>query len=192
MTALKGISTGIAVYLIMAVPQVNIKPDVSTIVGRIAYYCDLYEKLAPPYIWEGSFGKLGGDCSGQAGEIVNNSVNDALGKVFKKAGSPFKRETAFGMWSGRGGWGTNNVKGSASIFKSSFPNVVFWDYTKPTKPVQFHVAIIRNVKSNWLDFSEASSGKGYFKRTEMRLGDGRYKHLVGYKILPLEELFKTN
>jgi hypothetical protein len=159
---LLGICLGISLFLICHVNNVfdASNYDVTTVKGRIQYYCDLLVKLAPPYIWGGFWGGLGGDCSGQTNW------------VYQQAGVGVKRETARGMWLGRGGWGINNTVGvQPTLVKAQFPNPIFFNYSGKEDS---HVGI---KKTNDI-FYEASSSAKVYKETAFK---GRSKFLHGYK-----------
>jgi hypothetical protein len=169
------ILTGFVITAIVTIPDVNTK------LRNIDQRCNLLERLAPPYIWGGYWGLLGGDCSGQVYSIVSPDF-------------PGKRTTAYRMWLGYGNWGTNNIEGSYEGFeKGSFPNLVFFNYQGK---IASHVGIWRiknkdeEERSNKLKketkvFAEASSSSRYFKRTLIVKNDSRYKAILGTKKLNL-------
>jgi|WetSurMetagenome_2_1015567.scaffolds.fasta_scaffold641869_2 hypothetical protein len=165
--AVLGISLALSLFIISSVSnEFDVsKYDVTTVEGRIKYYCDLLVFRAPPYVWGGFFGLLGSDCSG--------STN----WVYQTAGVGVKRETARGMWLGRGGWGINNTEGiEETIKQAKFPNPIFFSYKKEDD----HVGITKDVPI----FYEASFSAGKYKETSL-LDLKRYKKIHGYKVVPL-------
>ena len=166
---------GLSIVLVINVPSVDQK------LKGIDKKCSLLEELAPPYIWGGFWGKLGGDCSGQVYDIEGEFI-------------PAKRTTAYRMWIGYGNWGTNNFEGSEAAFsKGVFPDQIYFSYQGK---IASHVGILREptpeeivankkLKKETRVFAEASSSKKYFKRTVIVQGDGRYKAILGIKKLNL-------
>ena len=144
--------------------------------------CSFLEKLAPPYIWGGFWGLLGGDCSGQTYYVFNPDF-------------PGKRTTAYRMWLGYGNWGTDNVKGSMNSFKvAQFPNQIYFNYGGKTashvgtvrKPTDKEIEEAKKRGKKFIVFAEASSSSRYFKRTIIYEGDARYKAILGIKILDIK------
>jgi hypothetical protein len=164
--AVLGISLALSLFIISSVSNdfdVS-KYDVTTVEGRIQYYCDLFVARKVPYVW-GAFWPWAADCSG------------ASYSEYSLAGVGVKRETARGMWLGRGGWGINNIEGiEETIKQGKFPNPIFFSYKKDDD----HVGIIKDIPV----FYEASSSSGFYKETSL-LDSKRYKKIHGYKVVPL-------
>jgi hypothetical protein len=165
----------IAICVVVAIMTTSIS-NVDTKLEAIDKNCTLLEELAPPYIWGGYWGRLGGDCSGQVYDIVGKEIGA-------------KRTTAYRMWIGYGNWGTNNVEGPEKGFThGKFPNIAFFKYSEVyhtgiwRKKTLAEIKALESIKKETNVFAEASSSKRYFKRTVMTKGDARYKALIGTKI----------
>jgi hypothetical protein len=180
-----GISLGIAFYIVGTISPIGpgLSGDTDSFIvqakARIQFYTDMLVELAPPYVWGGFWGLLGGDCSGQ------------MRWIFKMAGIVYPRLTALSMWNG--GWPGRRYKSSlATLSQAEFPNVIFFTY-KPNRPAG-HVGIVRKVwktaKGAWrVLFAEASSSAKYFKETLIKEGDYRWKHTLGLLVPDLSPGF---
>jgi hypothetical protein len=129
---------------------------------RVSYL----EQTQPKYVWGGSAGPLGGDCSGQT--------------YWAFRGLPVKRETALGMWLGRGGWGTDNTQDKALMLKSVFPDLIFFQNARPAD----HVGIVREVSEGKLIFAESPNKRSHYRRTELTRPNYYGKHWFGSKRIP--------
>lgn len=167
MSKLTLISLVLSVLIISSVGNVDQTPG---ILKRLNYYVDLFVKNAPPYIWGGAWGIIGGgDCSGQMRALMVLS------------GCHYPRLTALAMWNG--GWPGRRYKASfTTLSQAEFPYLIFFTY-KPSRPAG-HVGMVRKVwKTNHGNlrvlFAEASSSAKYFKETLIKQGDYRWKHTLG-------------
>lgn len=157
-------------------------PSVNVHLKNIDERCTFLEKTAPPYVWGGYWGLLGGDCSGQTYYVFNPDY-------------PGKRTTAFRMWVGYGNWGINNIKGSKdSFYQAKFPNQIYFNYGgriashvgTVREPTEKEIAEAKKKGKKFIVFAEASSSARYFKRTILYEGDARYKAILGIKILDIK------
>jgi hypothetical protein len=164
-----GISLAIALFIVT-----NTSSIVPTAEERIQFYVNYLLQLAPPYVWGGYWGILGGDCSGQVAWVL---------KMSGIGGYP--RTTALRMWLM---WPhKKKIVNNTEMWQSAkFPNIGWYTFpTKKTPRPYGHVWIVLDNDGNKLDFAEASSGKGYFKKTCMTKGDSRDKYWVGVMELNL-------
>lgn len=163
------ISLILSVFIVLSVGDVNHTPD---ILKRLNYYADLFVFYAPPYVWGGYWGIVGGgDCSGQ------------MRALYVLSGVGYPRLTSRNMWNG--GWPGLRYKASEGAREETeFPHLIFFDYS-PKRP-RGHVGIVRtNVKSKKgrrIVFAEASSSAKIFKETLIKQGDYRWRHVHGILI----------
>jgi hypothetical protein len=150
------------------------------IIQAISDFADLFEIEKILYVWGGSDPNVltydtqkkawrkGADCSG------------SIQNIFLKAGIKLPRTTALKMWLI---WPGKQVTSDAEVWKQSkLPNLVFFTWPakgKAAKRPFGHVGLIRNNKGKTIEMSEASSSKGYFKRTPIIKGDYRDTHKEG-------------
>lgn len=174
--ALLGICLGITFFLVATTSSTPIPP----ILERLKFYTDLLVKVAPPYVWGGNWGVLGGDCSGQTQAI------------FTLSGLKLPRLTSLAMWNG--GWpGMRYSIAEGAREECDFPHLIFFTWERPAQ----HVGIVRwnklADKKRQIMFAEASSNKKtyYYKETLIKQGDNRWNHTAGILAVDLTPGFKT-
>jgi hypothetical protein len=161
-----GLCLGLSLFIVTHTET----PKIKTPEERINYYVEMLLAIAPPYVWGGSFGLLGGDCSGNTYW------------VFHMAGIPVLRMRALEMW--LGGWpGKKIIMKDGAWAKAQFPNIVFFTFKKE-RPAG-HVAIVRKNTGKTITYAEASFSAKMYKETAMVLTDGRGKAVIGIIIVDL-------
>jgi hypothetical protein len=162
------------------------------IIQSISDFADLFESEKVEYVWGGSdpeetvwdtqkkAWRKGADCSG------------SVRRIFLLSGIKLPRLTSLKMWLT---WPGDPITDKAQVWKLAKLPAVLW-FTWPAKGKEAkrragHVVIVRHNKAKTktkpqsIEFSEASSSKGYYKRTTMERGDYRDINTEGIKFVPL-------
>lgn len=190
---LTGIMLGLTISLVGMVSQPVTAPKPHTpyhqlssceekILYRLNFYSELLVQRKVPYVWGGSFGLLGGDCSGQ------------IYWICKMAGLPVKRTDAFKMWLDRGSWPGEIVYAEAGAFeRAQFPDIGFITFS-PKRPKGHVILVVLNGLNEdgkrQILFREASSSKKIYREYIMKKGDYREVRFEGILILDLTPGFE--
>jgi hypothetical protein len=138
---------------------------VQEFIDNARYWMQVLLMKAPKYDW-GKEGLEGGDCSGQ------------VHWIFRKAGAPFPRTTAFKMYHGE--WPGYNMNTWDS---ATFPDGIFFSWKKPGD----HVGLVDYKLDNpeQLNFVEASSSANRFKKTSFKKNSVYDKSFLGIRVFDL-------